>query len=60
MPVFGGDLGGGEAGTQRRRGTLYGQTPHGLTRIWVYTEGRKGGSAPSQETVADAGTWRGA
>ena len=59
MPGFGGYLGEGKAGTQRRGGTRNGQTPPRLTGTWVQAEGVKGGSTSSQETVADAGTWRG-
>ena len=54
MPGFGVDLGEGEAGTQRRGGTCDGRTPPGLTETWVNTKGSKWGSAPSQETMADA------
>ena len=60
MPGFGGDLGGVEAGTQRRGGTCYRQTPQGLTGTWVQSKGGKGGVEPARGKVADAGMRRGA
>ena len=59
MPIFGGNLGKGESGTQRRRGTRDGRTPQGITGNWVQAEGGKGGSALSQETEVDSGTQHG-
>ena len=59
MPLFGGDLGEGEAGTQRRRGTCYRQTPQGLTGTWVQAEGDKGGGGTGVGTAVDAGMRRG-
>ena len=37
----------------------HGQTPQGMIGTWVQAKGVKGGSAPSRETVADAGTRNG-
>ena len=59
VPRFGGELGDGEAGTQRRGGARDGRNPHGLTGTWVQVEGGKVGSALARETAEDAGTQRG-
>ena len=56
MPGCVGDLGEGMAGKHIRGGTRDEKTPLGLTGTWVQSEGRKGGSAPSQETAEDSGT----
>ena len=55
MPRFRGELGEGEAGTRRCRGTCDRDYPQGLTRTWVQAEGGKGGSEPAREKAADAG-----
>ena len=60
MPGFGGEIGEGEAGTQRRRGDRGGQTPQGLTGTWVQADEGKGGGVPSRETAVDTGTLCGA
>ena len=60
MQRFGGELREGKAGKNRRGGTSNGRIPQGLTGNWVQAEGVKGGSASSQEKVADAVLWRGA
>ena len=56
MTGFGGNLGEGKAGTQRRKGTRAGRTPQGLTGIWVHSEGGKGGARTGAVTAADSGT----
>ena len=43
MPGFGGDLGEGDAGTQRRGWNRAGRNLQGMTGTWVQARGSKGG-----------------
>ena len=58
MPGFGGDLGEGAAGIQRRGGTHARQTPQGTTGTWLQAKGGKGGGRTGAGTAADASTLR--
>ena len=48
-PIFGGELGENEAGTQRRGGNRDGKKPQGPTGNWLQAEVGKGGSEPEHE-----------
>ena len=58
MPGFGGELREDKVGTQRRRGTRNGETPHETTGIWDQDEGGKRGITTTWETAEDTSTRR--
>ena len=60
MPIFGGELGEGEAGSHRLGGTCDGQTPKGPTGTWAHAEVSKEGGLTVIGITEDAGTCQGA
>ena len=55
MPRFGGEIGEGEAGTQKSGRNCYRKSPQMMTGNWVQAESSKGGRALARETAEYAG-----
>ena len=60
MPLFGGELGEGEAGAQRRGWNRVSQNYQGYTEIWAQHKDGKGGGLTFTGMSADTVTRRGA